>query len=158
MSRTGLLVLSLLVSALKSSDAQSPRAVAVAFRPANAATVVMDSITPLQDRPGGRKEPVLAGAISWIIPGLGSIYANHNTHGFRHMAVAGASIAVMILGVSDCFDDSYVDECDTGLGFAVIGYLAYVVNNVWAIVSGFNDALANNRARQGPVVAPPARN
>ncbi len=103
-----------------------------------------------------KKKPILAGAMSFFVPGLGSYYAGHSRHAWTHLVVASASAAVMLVepvgsalrrfgckfnGGFDCDTDP-----DTG---NEVAYWVFNVNLVWSIVSGVNDANAHNR-RGGP--------
>ena len=109
-----------------------------------------DASLPALVQGEGRKEPIVAGVLSWVVPGLGSFYAGHSKHGWTHLAVAGASLVIMVVGVSDCVGDDFYSDCDTGLGFAAVGYLGYVVNAIWGIVSAVGDANAANRGASAP--------
>jgi hypothetical protein len=95
----------------------------------------------LQER-ASRKEPVLGGLLSWILPGLGSYYAGNSGHGTRHLVIWAGSIAVIVIGVSQT-----EDGFSTGSSDALIlgGLAALVTNTVWAIITGVNDANAYNR-------------
>lgn len=98
-----------------------------------------------------RKDPLVAGILSWLIPGLGSFYAGNSGHGVRHLVIAVGGYALLVAGAAsdDCL---YGDSC--GLLYAGAGVI--VVNAVWGIVTAVGDANAHNRgagaARPGRVV------
>jgi hypothetical protein len=98
-----------------------------------------------------RKEPFVAGVLSWLVPGLGSYYAGNNRHGTRHLVLFGTSFTIMLVGasqaVADCDGGYYGDTCGgDGLGLMAVGLLSMVTNTVWGIVTAVSDANAHNRA------------
>jgi hypothetical protein len=88
----------------------------------------------------GKKSPVAAGLLSLWIPGVGSFYAENRRHGWRHLAIHGASIGVM---VASC--NPGVDSCGA---VGAVGLLAFVGNIIWAPVTAVFDAHAANRKAQ----------
>lgn len=86
-----------------------------------------------------RKQPVGAGLLSYVYPGVGSFYAGHTRHGVTHLAVAmGAMLALM----GSAIDEEASPRASAGT--ALVGI--YLVNWGWSIVSAVNDARAVNRA------------
>lgn len=86
-----------------------------------------------------RRQPVGAGLLSYVYPGVGSFYAGHTRHGVTHLAVAmGAMLALMGSGIED------ETSPRASAGTALVGI--YLVNWGWSIVSAVNDARAVNRA------------
>ena len=110
-------------------------AVSVVFLPADGAPPAM-----LQQ---GTKSPVLAGVLSWILPGLGSYYAGNSGHGTRHLAIEGVALGVTIWGLAESVDDIISGETDVHPALWV-GVGALVVNGIWSIVVAVNDANATN--------------
>ena len=102
-------------------------------RPKSAKASGVDSRYFLQPV-GTRKEPILAGWASAILPGAGSFYAGNNRHGVIHAGVALASLVVMVAGTGACY------TADCGGGMATVGYLGYLVNDVWSIFTAVSDA------------------
>jgi hypothetical protein len=95
----------------------------------------------------GEKSPVLAGFLSWPIPGLGSYYARNSGHGTRHLVIHGVALGVFIWGVAETtdeiLDEIIIDEDDIHPALWV-GLTALTINTIWAIVTGVNDAIAYN--------------
>jgi len=99
-----------------------------------------------------RKEPALAGVLSFIIPGLGSFYAGNNRHGIIHLSVHVASFFVMIVGAAaavDTVDPTTGAISGGGIGTFMVGWLALVVNDIWSIFTAINDANRFNGGGSG---------
>lgn len=92
-----------------------------------------------------RKDPAVAGVLSFLITGLGSIYAGNAGHGILHLGIGLGAYAVMMAGVNAdaC---QYGDDCST----AEIGAVLYLGNAVWSIFTAVSDAKAHNAAAGGP--------
>jgi hypothetical protein len=89
-----------------------------------------------------RREPALAGSLSFLIPfGTGSFYAGNVPHGVIHLTVG--------LGAALLFVTNFcVDECSNAGGEdtrAGIGLVAFVVNWVAGTIVAVNDAKTFNR-------------
>jgi len=90
-----------------------------------------------------RKEPLVAGLLSWILPGVGSFYAGNSGHGVRHLLISAGAVTAVVVGAS-AFDDN--DEDATLSGVLIVGGLTLAVTNaVWGIITAVNDAHAANR-------------
>jgi hypothetical protein len=92
-----------------------------------------------------RKEPVLAGALSFLIPfGAGSFYANNVGHGVLHLTLGGAAATLF-------FANLCVDSCssgqETGMG---IGFVAFAINWIAGTVVAVVDANTFNRRHRTP--------
>jgi hypothetical protein len=95
-----------------------------------------------------RKEPALAGVLSWIIPGVGSFYAGNSRHGTIHLGIGIVSFVMMIAGAASAVETYNFStgeyEGGGGAGLMVVGYLAYVVNDIWSIFTAVFDAQKAN--------------
>lgn len=100
------------------------------------------------------RSPLLASALSLLIlPGIGSYYAGNSGHGMRHLLIAGASGALaltgMLLWVDNVLDECLEGDCrssnEAGVGVAVVGGVAYMINWVWPAATAAEDAMAFNR-------------
>jgi len=83
------------------------------------------------------RNPFVAGALSYFLPGAGSLYAGHPRHGITHMVVAAASFAGMGAAASSRSNAQQL--------FGVSSLLTFGVNSVWSVVSGVRDANDFNR-------------
>jgi len=100
----------------------------------------------------GRKEPVVAGLLSWIVPGVGSFYAGNNRHGAIHLGVGVGSLIAMVAGAAAAVETVDINTGEVsggGLGLLVVGYLVYVVNDVWSIFTAVFDANRHNTGSSG---------
>lgn len=86
-----------------------------------------------------RKDPFVAGALSWLVPGLGSFYAENSRHGKRHLIILGGSVVALAAGWNSCIS-SLAGSCT----LMTLGYVAWLGNDVWAIVTAVQDANAYN--------------
>ena len=83
-----------------------------------------------------RKSPVLAGALSLLLPGIGSFYAGNPEHGARHLLITVGLVVGM--GVA-C---SIKDPCgDAPAGILIVSF----ANTVWSVVTAVGDANRSNR-------------
>jgi hypothetical protein len=100
---------------------------------------------------GDTRSPVLAGALSAILPGtgLGSFYAGSPSHGLRHLLIT-LGLAVGI-GVS-C--DLKENGCDGGEAFGTVGGVLILANAVWSVFAAVGDANRFNRESAAPPRAP----
>src|SRR6266576_3752390 len=87
-----------------------------------------------------RKDPLLAGGLSFLIPfGTGSFYAGNTTHGLIHLSI-GVGAAVLLV-TNLCFDECYNGE-ETKES---VGFLVFVANWVTGTIVAVGDAKAFNR-------------
>jgi hypothetical protein len=117
----------------------SPAAVSSTSGRTSAATLAAAAAVPAD-----RKDPVIAGVLSFVIPGLGSFYAGNTTHGMVHLGVDLGAYAVMIGGAAD----------GNG-GTLAFGYILYLGNGIWSIFTAVDDAnVANgsNGTKPGRIV------
>lgn len=97
---------------------------------------------------GTPRSAALAGAASFLLPGLGSFYASHPTHGLVHMVIhLGAGTLALAGTVSCAIAWGGTTDCEEG-GMQVVAAV-WLVNWGWAIVTGVNDAKAYN-AKHAP--------
>lgn len=93
----------------------------------------------------GEKSPFLAGALSGLLlPGLGSFYAGNSGHGVRHLAIAGVALVGVVVGAEQT--GCSLEAGSSGCTLLDISLGVYVVNWVWSIVVGVNDANDYNRS------------
>src|SRR6266576_1586676 len=87
-----------------------------------------------------RRDPVLAGGLSFLIPfGTGSFYACNTTHGLIHLRI-GVGAAVLLV-TNLCFDECYNGE-ETKES---VGFLVFVAKWVTGTIVAVGDAKAFNR-------------
>jgi hypothetical protein len=100
---------------------------------------------------GDSRSPVLAGALSAILPGtgLGSFYAGSPSHGLRHLFIT-LGLAVGI-GVG-C--DLKENGCDGGEAFGTVGGVLILANAVWSVFAAVGDANRFNERAAAPLRAP----
>jgi hypothetical protein len=154
-----------LIVAQRPAQAQSTEASAVLNAPSTLAPVALGVPSVLSGNlvadqaqgpaPAVRKDPLVAGLLSWFLPGVGSFYAGKAGHGWRHLVIEAGAIAVAIVGVSQDGEDtschSYPDgyECTTVTGpnwtLCLVGLGGMVVNSVWSIFTAVGDANNYNR-------------
>jgi hypothetical protein len=92
-----------------------------------------------------RKDPFIAGALSFVIPGLGSFYAGNQPHGWRHLLIHVGTYVVMLVSVNDCINDISVgNACSSHTGLWTVGALGLLANWVWGIFTAVGDAKAAN--------------
>lgn len=94
-----------------------------------------------------RRDPTLAGIMSFIIPGVGSFYAGNSGHGLRHLGIHLGSYVLIGAAAASCDYD-----CSSNAGMVGLGALALLANDVWSIFVAVNDAKAHNGAAPGRVV------
>lgn len=102
------------------------------------------------------KDPMIAGVLSWLVPGVGSYYSGHSGHGTRHLAIHVASIVGIFAGaaaaIEECtYDSSNFNYDCSGGSFALYGVslLVYFVNDIWSIFTAVGDARAWNANNSG---------
>jgi hypothetical protein len=97
----------------------------------------------------GRKDPLVAGILSFFVPGLGSFYAGNSGHGIRHLGIAVAG-AVLYVSGTDCTASGtgYGTSCSYSTA-AQVGLGVILVDWIWATVVAVNDANAHNRRAGG---------
>jgi hypothetical protein len=97
----------------------------------------------------GRRSPIAAGVMSFIIPGVGSAYAGNNYHGAIHgsialtLAVGGAVAAA----ADHCDGQDCPGQNQTAI---VVIIAAYLTNEVWSVFTAAKDARAYNRWFEQP--------
>lgn len=92
---------------------------------------------PFPRAESGQKDAVVAGILSFLVPGAGSFYAGNATHGWTHMLIevgtfgAGLAVARSCNGELGCGI-----EVLTGVGVVLIG------NQIWSVITAVSDAHA----------------
>jgi hypothetical protein len=104
-----------------------------------------------------RKDPALAGILSFLIPGVGSFYAGNSTHGFIHLGIHVVSYVLIVSSVSNAVNDCAFGDCSsssTSGGELALGSIVLLGNDVWSIFTAVGDAHAHNgdQAKPGHVV------
>jgi hypothetical protein len=150
-----------------SAQAQSTEAAAVQNAPSTLAPVVLGVPSVLSGNlvagqaqgpaPAVRKDPLTAGLLSWLLPGVGSLYAGNSRHGVRHLVIEAGALVVTVIGAAQAVEsvDCSGYYCTTDSGswtLYLIGLGGMVGNSVWSIFTAVGDANTHNRA-----VAPGAR-
>jgi hypothetical protein len=94
---------------------------------------------------GAGKSPFAAGALSFIMPGVGSFYASHAGHGFRHLLIHAGSSMVVAVSALGCTAPCG-GGCESDGGVVVpVAFAALMGNWAWGIVTAVQDAQAYNR-------------
>ncbi len=138
---TGLLLLVLMASPIVAT-AQTLASLPNELSPASRLTRI-DNAVALSMAAQGEKSPLLAGVLSWIIPGVGSFYAENSGHGIRHLAIQGVGVGLLIWGAVETDD---INDIHAAVG---VGLVVVVVNGIWSIVVAVTDANAYNRSLGG---------
>ncbi len=91
-----------------------------------------------------RKSPVLAGALSFLVPfGTGSFYAGNSGHGVRHLVIGGVALSGMVVSAV-----SMPDLCDaacTEFGVFMVSFGVFFLNQVVGTIVAVIDANHFNR-------------
>jgi hypothetical protein len=83
--------------------------------------------------------PVLAGGLSYLFPGVGSLYAGNSKHALVHAGVAVASFVAFA-------EASGAKACSSACAtVGLTGLFTFAVNEVWSIVTAAKDANTFNR-------------
>ncbi len=132
-------VLSLALAA--SAAAQRSESARIVHRPSPAVggaqfVPVRAGSVPFVPADGEAKSPVAAGLLSLVIPGVGSFYAGHSTHGFAHL---GVHMGAALISMASCGQGK--DSPCGGASDAAI--LVALVNWPWSIVTAVRDARAS---------------
>jgi TM2 domain-containing membrane protein YozV len=96
-----------------------------------------------------KKDPVIAGALSFLIPGVGSFYAGNNGHGYLHLGIHIVTYVVTIgalVGTANCDTTNCVTNSASS---AAIGYVVLLVNDVWSVFTAVGDAHVHNDGAAG---------
>ncbi len=126
---------------LSGADSSQARVAWVAPSSAAATVSSVRADRPLTLDAVDRKDPTLAGVLSFLIPGVGSFYAGNTTHGIVHLGIHVGSYALIVGEATSCaFDGS----CTGSGGLVAAGYLVLLGNDVWSIFTAVNDAHAHN--------------
>jgi len=89
--------------------------------------------------PADRKDPAVAGILSFFLPGIGSFYAGNTTHGVVHLGVDLGAYAVMLGGAYNLNG-----------GALAAGYLVLLGNDIWSIFTAVDDANDYNSRGTAP--------
>ena len=97
-----------------------------------------------------RRNPYLAGALSYLLPGAGSFDAGDEGHGITHLGIGAASFVGVMTAASS--------KDNAGQLVGVSSMLTFGVNSIWSVVTAVRDANAYNRgANPGDTVRRPPR-
>jgi hypothetical protein len=111
------------------------------------AAAAAPSTTALAQRDTAGKSAVAAGALSYLFPGAGSLYAGDQRHALVHAAVGAASLAAFLLPLTDKACREGPGPCPVPLqAIAISGFFAYGTNSILSIVTAVRDANAHNAA------------
>jgi hypothetical protein len=100
-------------------------------------------VASIQQAPA-EKVPALAGGMSFLVPGLGSLYAGNSGHGLTHLVVAAGSFAGLLATNSSC-EIIFAGPDSNCTGVAFFG-IVFVGNWIWSIATAAKDANAYNRS------------
>jgi hypothetical protein len=97
----------------------------------------------------GRRSPIAAGIMSFIMPGVGSAYAGNNYHGAIHGSIA---LTLAVGGaVAASADHCNGQDCPGQNQAAIVVIIAaYLTNEVWSVFTAAKDARAYNRWFEQP--------
>lgn len=102
-------------------------------------------VLPPSSTDSGWKSPGVAGVLSVVVPGAGSLYAGNARHAAIHFGldvVGWVGIMVAMAVPEDC-----KGGCQTPYSAAALAGLVIIpVNRVWSVVTAVGDADAHNRA------------
>lgn len=87
-----------------------------------------------------QKDPMIAGLMSALIPGLGSYYSDNSRHGTIHLGIDIASYALMFGAIGSAASCSTYNCVNSTAATVYVGYLTYLANGVWSIFTAVNDA------------------
>ena len=109
--------------------------------------------SPFQ-RPG-EKSALLAGFLSFVLPGVGSLYADNTGHGIRHLVAIPIVVGATVVGMQLANKDGGEAEA-AEYGVLLGGGVLLLANGIWAVVTAVNDAHDYNRALDlGPLQVEP---
>lgn len=100
-------------------------------------------IIPAVPRMSDEKDPLLAGVLSFVVPGVGSFYAGNTRHGWTHLLIHAASYALLVSSATSTTNGK------SAAGTAGLGVAALLVNNVWSIFTAVSDAKATRPGGSG---------
>jgi len=106
-----------------------------------------DVLRPTGLQAADRKEPLVAGLLSWLFPGLGNFYAGNSGHGVRHVIIEVAGLGLLVAGAAQNTDPNSLEV--QGGGLIIAGLVVVVVNGVWSIFSSIKDVETYNRRAAG---------
>lgn len=102
-----------------------------------------------------KKEPGLAGFLSFLIPGIGQFYYGNNHAGLIDLGEALASDAMIIGGYLSCGINAlryqetgrlmYQSKAETGAYICIAGTVWSLINGIWSIVDAVKGTMAVNR-------------
>ncbi|MCC7134379.1 MAG: hypothetical protein IT352_17100 [Gemmatimonadales bacterium] len=99
-----------------------------------------------------RKDPTVAGVLSWILPGAGQFYNGQSGKGILFLLGYSVSLGVAVAGANTTCDyDGFEFDCRSNNGLLYGGAIAALVIDIWSIVDGVSSAKKINRGttRQG---------
>lgn len=93
----------------------------------------------------GEKSPAVAGILSAVLPGAGSLYAGSTGHGIRHLVMIPGIIGATWLGLEIANKDS--GEAEAAEYAVLVGGAALLLaNGIWSVFTAVDDAHDHNRA------------
>jgi hypothetical protein len=93
-------------------------------------------VSPTLPAESEAKSPVVAGVLSFLMPGVGSFYAGNSTHGFVHFGVVMGSALVTMATCGQGKDA----PCG---GASTLATVVILVNWPWSVVTAIRDARAS---------------
>ena len=95
--------------------------------------------------PGDRYNPTLAGAASFLVPGLGQIIVGETGRGLAFMGGYVASYAVILTATSE-FSDDPLRVTSSQQTRAILGLTGILISSIWSIGDAVRVAKVNNLA------------
>ena len=122
---------------------------------------VVPTTTCIAQPDTSEKSQLAAGALSYFLPGAGSLYAGNGRHALVHAAIGTASWLLMATAMNDPCPNGRCSASTQARGIG--GLLMFGTNSVWSVVTAVRDvnahnaAIASARARDSIVEAPNER-
>jgi TM2 domain. len=102
-----------------------------------------------------KKEPGMAGFLSFLVPGVGQFYYGNNHAGWIDLGEAVVSDAMIIGGYLSCGVNAvryqetgrlmYQSKAETGACICIAGAIWSLINGIWSIVDAVKGTYAVNR-------------
>lgn len=91
-----------------------------------------------------QKDPLVAGVLSALVPGLGSFYADNSRHGAIHLGIDVAAYALMFGAIGSASTCATYSCVNSTASTVYVGYAGYMINEAWSIFTAVSDAHAYN--------------
>lgn len=119
----------------------------------NPALSTVPHTKPALPKDGTGKSPILAGVLSYPIPGVGSFYAGNYRHGSVHLLVHVGSFLLLTTTPKCPVGPNNPDQIICPQNAVTLPLLATVLvaNDIWSIFTAVSDAKRTRTQKPGPV-------